>query len=86
MVTVHDTTLLTQEILRRDEVWFVEKKHPELASILYSLSGFKVRKDRRLNRGYLAGRFGAIPQFDELGIQDGSEDGKASDGATQEAG
>lgn len=60
VLTTHDTVLLDMELLRRDEIWFVEKDD-EGATSLYSLSDFPVRKDLRINRGYLQGRFGGIP-------------------------
>ena len=47
-------------MLRRDEIWFVEKGR-EQNSTLSSLSEFKIRNDFKLERGYLHGRFGAIP-------------------------
>jgi hypothetical protein len=58
--TTHDTTLLDPDLLRRDQVWFVEK-NPQRASHLYSLLEFSPRKDEALERGYLKGRYGAIP-------------------------
>ncbi|MBN2024215.1 MAG: ATP/GTP-binding protein [Pirellulales bacterium] len=58
--TTHESTLLDQDLMRRDEIWFAEKD-PEGATHLYSLSDFKVRNDLRIDKGYLEGRFGAIP-------------------------
>ncbi len=64
--TTHDTNLLKPEIFRRDQVWFVEKDRQE-QSQYYSLleyktkQGDKPRKDEAWERGYLAGRYGAIP-------------------------
>jgi AAA15 family ATPase/GTPase len=58
--TTHDTTLLDPDLLRRDQIWFVEK-NKERASHVYSLLEFSPRKDERLERGYLKGRYGAIP-------------------------
>lgn len=57
--TTHDTTMLDQSLLRRDQIWFVEKKG--VCSDLYSLLEFSPRKDESLERGYLRGRYGAIP-------------------------
>jgi hypothetical protein len=60
----HDTTLLGDLLgssgLRRDEVWFVEKDRAG-ATHLYPLTDFKPRPDENLERGYLQGRYGAIP-------------------------
>ncbi len=58
--TTHDTTQLNTDILRRDQVWFTEK-NKEAATILYPLTDFKPRKEEALQKGYLAGRYGAIP-------------------------
>lgn len=63
--TTHDTTILSQDIMRRDQIWFVEKDR-SYASKLYSLSDFKVRKNEALEKGYLQGRYGAIPVIQEL--------------------
>ena len=58
--STHQTCLLDQELLRRDEVWFVEKDD-EGSSHLTSLAEYRVRDDLKLEKGYLHGRFGAIP-------------------------
>jgi hypothetical protein len=60
IVTTHEAHLLNQELLRRDEYWFVEKDKAQ-QSRLVSLSEFKIRKDLQMQKGYLQGRFGAIP-------------------------
>ena len=57
--TTHDTNILDQSLLRRDQIWFVEKNN--LESRLYSLLEYTPRKDENLERGYLRGRYGAIP-------------------------
>lgn len=62
IVSTHESTLLDLDLLRRDEIWFVEKS-PHGYSILYSLEEFKTRKDLDIRKGYLLGRFGAIPVF-----------------------
>jgi AAA15 family ATPase/GTPase len=56
----HDTTLLDPDLFRRDQIWFVEKKLDN-ASELYSLAEFSPRKNEALAKGYLQGRYGAIP-------------------------
>lgn len=60
IVTTHEAHLLDQELLRRDEYWFVEKDR-EHQTKLVSLSDFNIRNDLHVQRGYLNGRFGAIP-------------------------
>lgn len=58
--TTHESTLLDLDLMRRDGIWFAEKNR-EGATQLYSLAEFKVRNDLRIEKGYLQGRFGAIP-------------------------
>jgi AAA15 family ATPase/GTPase len=60
----HNTTLLRQDLFRRDQIWFVEKDATG-ASRLYPLSDFKPRTDEQLELGYLKGRYGALPILDE---------------------
>lgn len=62
IVTTHESGLLDLDLLRKDEIWFVEK-NGQGASTLYSLEEFKPRKDKEIRRGYLQGRYGAIPVF-----------------------
>ncbi|MFQ5672490.1 MAG: ATP/GTP-binding protein [Nitrospinales bacterium] len=63
----HDTSLLDKEIFRRDQVWFVEKdKHN--STQLYPLSDFKPRKGEALAKGYLQGRYGALPFIGDFKI------------------
>lgn len=59
----HDTTLLDADIFRRDQVWFVEKDDAG-ASHLYPLLEYRPRKDEALGKGYLRGRYGAVPFLD----------------------
>lgn len=65
--TSHDTTLLggllDEAELARDEVWFTEKK-ADGATTLYPLTDFSPRKTENLERGYLQGRYGAVPYLD----------------------
>ena len=62
----HDTNLLDNSFLRRDQIWFTEK-NDVAATDLYSLvefkdaSGAKVRNDRSFEKDYINGRYGAIP-------------------------
>jgi AAA15 family ATPase/GTPase len=63
--TTHDTTVLDQTFLRRDQVWFVEKD-AENSTRLYPLSDYKPRKGEALQKGYLYGRYGALPFLGEL--------------------
>lgn len=67
--TTHDTSLLdAPNLLRRDQIWFVEKDQDQ-ASTLVSLSEFSPRKNEALERGYLIGRYGGIPFLNQsLGL------------------
>ncbi len=62
LFTTHESTLLDPKLLRRDEIWFVEKSKSGASSV-YSLEEFKTRNDLDIRKGYLHGRFGAIPVF-----------------------
>lgn len=59
--TTHEANLLDLKIFRQDEIWFAEKDKKTSANQLYSLSEFKPRNDLDIRKGYLNGRFGAIP-------------------------
>lgn len=63
--TTHDTTLLSQKLLRRDQVWFMEKDAAH-ATQLYPLSQFSTRENEAVERGYLNGRYGGIPFLKDL--------------------
>ena len=66
--TTHDIWQLSNDLLRRDEIWFVEKDKNGVSS-LYSLadfideSGAKIRKDESFAKNYLIGKYGAIPSL-----------------------
>ncbi|MBN2535750.1 MAG: AAA family ATPase [Spirochaetales bacterium] len=68
IVSVHNTNLMHQDLVRRDEIWFVEKDDSG-HSHLYSLLEYKPRSDKNLEKGYLAGRYGALP-FSRLSEDD----------------
>ncbi|QWG87380.1 AAA family ATPase [Bacillus mycoides] len=62
IATTHEDRLLDLNMLRRDEIWFVEKQEKG-ESALYSLEKFKTRFDQNILKAYLEGRYGSIPQF-----------------------
>ena len=66
----HDTNLLDLELLRRDQIWFAEKNSEDGSTTIYPLDDFSVRKTENVEKGYLLGRYGAIPflenNFDSL--------------------
>ena len=59
-------TIMDQDLFRRDEIWFVEKDRETQNTHLYTLDEFKPRTDLNLEKGYLNGRFGAIPFLAKL--------------------
>ena len=63
LFNTHDITLLDTTLMRRDQIWFVEKDRAGI-SRLYSLLVYSPRKDESLVKGYLQGRYGAIPMVD----------------------
>ena len=69
LFTTHDTNLLGnilgEPLLRRDQIWFTEKDK-EGATRLYPLTDYKPRKAENLERGYLQGRYGAVPYLGDL--------------------
>ncbi|MGN2249542.1 ATP/GTP-binding protein [Frateuria sp. GZRe14] len=84
IVTTHESNLLDLDLVRRDEVWFAEKDK-SLATQLYSLADFKVRKDLGIRKHYLQGRFGGVPflgnvdrMLGEGALQNGNCESKAS--------
>lgn len=59
--TTHETSILNQSLFRRDQVWFCERDENQ-STRLYPLSDFAVRKGtENIERGYLSGRYGALP-------------------------
>lgn len=60
--TTHQTCLLDQELLRRDEIWFVQKER-DGHSELYSLDQYNERSNKNIERMYLNGDFDAIPNI-----------------------
>jgi AAA15 family ATPase/GTPase len=67
--STHDTNLLGSVLddtpLRRDQIWLTEKKSTG-ESVLFPLTEFNARKAENLERGYLQGRYGAVPFLHEL--------------------
>ena len=59
--TTHDTGFLDLTFLRRDQIWFVEKDEKSMETDVYALTDFSPRKGENISKGYLQGRYGAIP-------------------------
>jgi len=63
--TTHSTEIMSREMLRRDQIYFVDKDRKTGASNLYSLSDFSPRKDENIYKAYILGKYGAIPHIEE---------------------
>ncbi len=68
ILTTHDTALLDNSLLRRDQIWFLEKDRTQ-ATKLYPLTEFSPRKNEALERGYLDGRYGGLPFLSAFDIR-----------------
>jgi AAA15 family ATPase/GTPase len=68
--TTHETSILSQEVFRRDQIWFCEKDSDQ-ATTLYPLSDFSPRKNKEnIELGYLSGRYGALPFIRPFNIKE----------------
>ena len=71
LFTTHDTWQLSNQLLRRDEIWFAKKDNDGLSS-LYSLADFvdedgvRIRKDESYEKNYMVGKYGAIPDLKSI--------------------
>lgn len=62
--TTHETGLLNLDLFRRDQIWFTELKKDDRSTDLYSLAEIKsVRKEENFGKGYITGKYGAIPML-----------------------
>lgn len=59
--TTHAINLLNLDLFRRDQIYLVEKNTKNGVSDLYPLDSFSIRKDENIQKGYINGRYGAIP-------------------------
>lgn len=62
IVTTHESRLLDFNLLRRDEIWFIDKKLEGNCDI-YSLDEYNERFDKKIDKAYLEGRYGGVPLF-----------------------
>ena len=63
-VNTHNTELLSMELLRKDQLYFVDKHKDDGASELYSISNFSTRTTDNIRKGYLLGKYGATPNVE----------------------
>ena len=74
--STHDTSLLNRELFRRDQVWFTQLNKDQ-ATDLYSLVEIKdVRKSENLAKGYVSGKYGAIPMLNHEFFRKAGKDGE----------
>ncbi|STR02381.1 abortive phage resistance protein [Enterococcus casseliflavus] len=88
--TTHDVTNLTNDIFRRDQIWFAEKdkfSSTQITSLIeYKFNNAKIRNDENYSKNYMQGKYGAIPfinfSYSELFDEDSSleKDGEVSNG------
>lgn len=60
LATTHDTNVLSQRAIRRDQVWLTEKTDRGISTV-YPLTDFRTKKNDNIERGYLRGRYGGVP-------------------------
>ena len=65
IISTHAVTVMSLKILRRDQIYFVEKDRETGASELYSLDEFSPRKQEDIRKAYLLGRYGSVPYLPE---------------------
>ena len=65
--STHDTSILDLKKFRRDQIWFVEKSNDTEVTELIPLSYYKnIRSNEALAKGYLLGKYGAVPYIEEM--------------------
>jgi len=65
VVTTHESRLMDFDLLRRDEIWFVNKDNSGKTDI-YSLEEYNERFDKKIDKAYLEGRYGGVPVFNTV--------------------
>ena len=65
IVTTHESRLMDFDLLRRDEIWFVNKRENGTSDI-YSLEEYNTRFDQKVDKAYLDGRYGGVPIFNTV--------------------
>lgn len=65
IISTHTVDLLNLKLLRRDQIYFVNKSNKTAISELYSLDEFSPRTSEDIRKAYLQGRFGSVPNIIE---------------------
>lgn len=63
--TTHESRIMDLSLVRQDEIWFIERNRNNESEV-YSLDSFKERYDKKVEKAYLEGRYGAIPIFNSF--------------------
>lgn len=73
IVTTHESRLMDFDLLRRDEIWFVNK-NSDGESDIYSLEEYNARFDQKIDKAYMDGRYGGVPVFSTIfPVKEGTE-------------
>ena len=62
--TTHNTELMNLEIMRKDQIYFADKKREDGVSTLYSVTDFSTKTADNIRKGYLVGKYGATPDVE----------------------
>lgn len=62
--TTHNTELMNETLIRKDQIYFVDKKQSDGSSELYTISEFATKTTDNIRKGYLLGKYGAIPNIE----------------------
>ena len=65
IVTTHEARLMDFGLLRRDEIWFINKDI-DGESKIYSLDEYNERFDKKIDKAYMEGRYGGVPIFTSI--------------------
>lgn len=78
IATSQDLSIMDLDFLRQDEIWFIERQ-ADHSSKLYSLNKYKARFDKKVEKDYLLGRYGATPIFRQFSLMESEEEGELNE-------
>mgnify|MGYP006955454436 CR=1 FL=1 len=64
IITTHNTELLNMELIRKDQIYFADKRRKDGSSSLYSIGEFATPTTENVRKGYLMGKYGATPNVE----------------------
>lgn len=62
--TTHNTELMNLEFMRKDQIYFADKRKSDGVSELYSVTDFNTKTTDNIRKGYLVGKYGATPNIE----------------------